>query len=209
MHNDDSHPRKISELLAEFAEAKRNGRVTIAELADNFDERAFGVLMLILSLPNAVGLGAIPGLSTVFGLPQIFFALQMAVGREDPWLPGWLAQRSISGGDFRAMVDKAMPYLLRAERTLKPRIEALTSRFAERLIGILFVVLATIVSLPIPLGNQPPAIAMAIVSLGMIERDGAFVAGGAVVGALATALALVVVLGGAAAIYLALKQVFA
>jgi hypothetical protein len=74
---------------------------------------------------------------------------------------------------------------------------------------VLFVILAVIVSLPIPLGNQPPAIAIAIVSLGMIERDGAFVAGGAAFGLLAIAIALAVVAGGAAALYLAIEHLFA
>jgi hypothetical protein len=208
MADTGAHPRKISELLTEFAAARKNGRVSMGELADAFDERAFGVLMLILSLPNAVGLGAIPGLSTVFGVPQIFFALQMAAGREDPWLPGFLANRSISGADFMVMVEKAMPYLLRAERTLRPRHEALTSRLAERLIGVLCVILAVIVSLPIPLGNQPPAIAMAVISLGLIEQDGAFVGAGAAIGFLSIAIALLVVLGGAAVLYLGLKELF-
>jgi hypothetical protein len=209
MADTGAHPRKISELLTEFATARKDGRVSMGELADAFDERAFGVLMLILSLPNAVGLGAIPGLSTVFGVPQIFLALQMAAGREDPWLPRWLAKRSISGADFMTMVEKAMPHLLRAERTLRPRHEMLTSRTAERLVGVLCVILGVIVSLPIPLGNQPPAVAIAVISLGLIEQDGVFVGAGVGIGFLAIAVALVVVLGGAAAIYLAIQQLFA
>lgn len=180
----------------------------MGELTGAFGERTFGVLILILSLPNAVGLGAIPGLSAVFGLPQIFIALQMAIGRETLWLPDWLACRSIAGSDFAIMVDKAMPHLLRVEKALRPRLLPLSSAFAERVLGLIFVVLASIVSLPIPLGNQPPAVAMAIMSIGLIERDGLYISIGAVVGFLATALALAVVLGGAAAIYLILQQAF-
>ena len=195
-------------MLKEFAASHAGGRVSMGELTSAFGERTFGVLILILSLPNAVGLGAIPGLSAVFGLPQIFIALQMAIGRDTLWLPDWLARRSIAGSDFSIMVDKAMPHLLRVEKALRPRLLPLSSAFAERVLGLIFVVLASIVSLPIPLGNQPPAVAMAVMSIGLIERDGLYISIGAVVGFLATALAFAVVLGGAAAIYLILQQAF-
>jgi hypothetical protein len=202
------HNAKVSELLAQFAATHAGGRITVGTLAEAFGERAFGALMLILALPNAVGLGTIPGLSTVFGLPQIFLALQMAAGRRRPWLPGWLARRSLAGADFRTVVDKAMPHLLRMERALKPRLPVLSSRPFERVLGLAFLILAAIVSLPIPLGNQPPAVAMAVMSLGLIEEDGAYIVGGFVLGLLATALAMAVVLGGAAAIYLLIDRLF-
>jgi len=209
MDSPRAQPAKVSALLVDFAATRQNGRVSLGEIDAVFGERAFGVLMLILSLPNAVGLGAIPGLSTVFGLPQIFLALQMLAGRETPWLPGWLAARSISGADFRVVVDKAMPHLLRIEKALRPRLLVLSSPAFERALGLAFVVLASIVSLPIPFGNQPPAVAIAIASLGLMEEDGIFISAGLVIGLLATALAVAVVLGVAATIILALKQVLA
>lgn len=183
--------------------------MTIGELSTAFGERAFGILMLILSLPNAIGLGAIPGVSALFGLPQIFLALQMVLGRERPWLPGFLAQRSLSGADFRTVVDKATPYLLRMEKALRPRLLVLSHPAFERALGLAFAVLATIVALPIPFGNQPPAVAIAIMSLGLIEEDGVFITGGFVVGLIAAALASAVVVGGAAALWLAFTHVFA
>ncbi len=76
------------------------------------------------------------------------------------------------------------------------------------MLGLVFLAMATIVSLPIPLGNQPPAVAMAVIALGQVGRDGGFVAGGIVVGILAAAIALAVVLGGAAVLWLAIEHLF-
>ena len=206
LHAPDS--RKISEILADLSAHGEGDRIRLGDLLAALGERAFGVMMLVLALPNAIGLGAIPGVSTVFGLPQVVLALQMIVGRERPWLPQQLLDRSIARSDFVSVVNKSTPYLQKFERLLRPRWMALTSYIAERLLGVGFLILATIVSLPIVFGNQPPAIAMALIALGMIERDGVIVVLGLVTGVVAVAIAGVVVIGGAAAIYLIFTRLF-
>lgn len=194
--------RKTSEILEQLARDATT-RVALGDLVSSLGDRAFGLLMLIFALPNAVGLGTIPGLSTVFGLPQAIFAVQMIVGLQKPWLPRFLMEKSLSAEDFRSIVSKAHPQLSRFELMLKPRLEALTSPLAERVLGIVFLILAVIVALPIPLGNWPPAIAMAVISIGLVERDGLFVSIGLVVGVVAIAVALAVVTVGAAAVWFA------
>lgn len=200
--------RKISEILADLAAHGEGDRIRLGDLLAALGERAFGVMMLVLALPNAIGLGAIPGVSTVFGLPQVVLALQMIVGRERPWLPSQLLDRSVARSDFVSVVAKSTPYLQKFERFLRPRWMALTSYVAERMLGVGFLILATIVSLPIVFGNQPPAIAIAIIALGMIERDGLVVILGLVSGVVAVAIAGAVVIGGAAAIYLVFMRLF-
>jgi hypothetical protein len=197
--------RKVSEILATLR-ANANERVKLADIVAELGERAFGVAMLLFSLPNAVGIGVIPGISTLFGVPQIILALQMLAGFERPWLPVWLLEKSIARADFERMIDKGLPILIRVERYLKPRAAALTGPLVERLMGLVFLVLAAVVSLPIPLGNQPPAVAMAVVALGLTARDGVFVAAGCVMGVAAVAIASLVVLGGAAVIWFAITN---
>jgi hypothetical protein len=199
---------RVSELLTRIASAPGGDtRVRLGDLLLVLGERAYGVMMLILSLPNAFFLGSIPGLSTVFGVPQMVIAAQMMFGQARPWLPQVLLDRSIAKRDFQIMVVKALPTLIRVERVLKPRWMFFTSPLAERAIGVAFLVLAAIVSLPIPLGNGPPAIAMALIALGLIEQDGVFVVIGLVAGMVSVAIALAVVLGGAALIWLLVASV--
>jgi len=194
--------RKTSEILEQLA---RNAttRVALGDLVSSLGDRAFGLLMLTFALPNAVGLGTIPGLSTVFGLPQAIFAVQMIFGLQKPWLPRFLMEKSLSAEDFRSIVSKAHPQLNRFEQMLKPRLEALTSPLAERVLGVIFLILAVIVALPIPLANWPPAIAMAVISIGLVEHDGLFVLIGLVIGVVAIAIALAVVTVGVAAVWFA------
>jgi len=88
--------RKISAILAELAASAAGERVALRDMVEAFGDRAFGIVLLTFSLPNAVGLGVIPGLSAVFGLPQIFVAAQMASGLHKLWLPRWLLERSVA-----------------------------------------------------------------------------------------------------------------
>jgi hypothetical protein len=198
--------RKVSQIIGELA-ASPKAHVKLADLLDVLDERAFGVLMLILSLPNAVGLGTIPGLSTVFGVPQVFVALQMVIGASQPWLPDFVLQRSIPMKDFRTMVDKAQPHLLRLERLLRPRLTVMSANLAERLLGLVLLLLSVIVALPIPLANQPPAVAQGLIALGLIERDGVVILIGLGVAAIATTIAVVVGGGIIAGLYFAARAV--
>ena len=182
--------------------------MALGDLVALLGDRAFGLLMLIFSLPNAVGLGTIPGLSTVFGVPQMIFALQMIAGLEKPWLPRFLLDKSISVEEFRSIVAKSQPQLRRVERLLRPRLNVLTGALVERLLGLVFLVLATIVALPIPGGNWPPAIAMALISIGLIERDGLVVLIGLGVAVVATAISLAVIGVAFAAIWFVVTRLF-
>jgi hypothetical protein len=204
----DINHRKASDILKELAQRATGERVSLRDIVEALGERAFGVLLLIFALPNAVGLGTIPGVSTLFGVPQIFVAVQMVMGRERLWLPAWLLDRSIARRDFQTMVDKSLPHILKIERFLRPRWSALSTTTAERLLGLVFLLLAVIVSLPIPFANQPPAVAMAFIAIGLIARDGVYVTVGLGIAALAVALAAAVVLGGAAAVWLFIRHFF-
>lgn len=198
--------RKVSQIIADLAREPKD-RVSLADLVAVLDERAFGVLMLILALPNAVGLGTIPGLSTVFGIPQIFVSLQMILGAQRPWLPAFVLERSIAMKDFRTMVERAEPSLVKIERLLRPRLAVMSSDLVERLLGLVLLILSILVALPIPFANQPPAVAQGLIALGMIERDGVIVLVGLVVAALATAVAVAVGGGIIAGIYFAARAV--
>ena len=59
----------------------------------------------------------------------------------------------------------------------------------QRFLGIAFVILATVMSLPIPFGNFPPGLAMALMAIGLIERDGLIIILGLAIGTGTLALA--------------------
>ncbi|MGE0724277.1 MAG: exopolysaccharide biosynthesis protein [Alphaproteobacteria bacterium] len=184
-HRHDSDEERTSALLARLARDLPGERVPFRLLVDALGDRGFAIILLVLAAPNSLPIPSPPGLSTVFGLPLAFFSAQLMVGRETPWLPTRLMDKTISRQEFRRVVEKLLPWLERLERYCRPRGHVLTGRLAERILGIFFLILSIILALPIPGGNFPPGLAMTVMSLGLLEKDGRMVAVGIAIGAVA------------------------
>ena len=180
--------RSVSEVLREIANTWPDERISLGDFVDLFGDRGHGLLMLTFALPNLVPI-YIPGLSAVTGIPAAVIALQMALGLRHPWLPGFLLRRSMSINDLRRIVERAEPWLLRIERVLQPRAEALARGVLKRLMALVCIALALFLSLPIPFTNMIFAGPLAVFALGVIQRDGVAVT----VSALASVAAIVFV----------------
>jgi len=123
-------------------------------------------------------------------VPLLCLSAQMLFGRR-AWLPTFVARRSMARDDFEALMSRVLPWLERAEKLLRPRLSVLALPPMEYLVGLVCLALAVILVLPIPLGNIPPAFAIALMALGILERDGIWVLAGLMV----TFLSLTVVSG--------------
>ncbi|PWC38625.1 exopolysaccharide biosynthesis protein [Azospirillum sp. TSO22-1] len=184
---------RASELLEEFLAHEHGERIALGDLVRILGDRAFGAMILLLAIPNVL---PVPGLSTVTGLPIVLIAAQLMFGRAQPWLPRRLAAASMEREGFLNVLRRAHPRMQWIEgRLLRARLPALTSPVAERFIGAAMVVLAGVLALPIVFGNQPPAFALALMALGLIEKDGAFIVAGLVAGLVALAIVAAVVFG--------------
>lgn len=170
-----------SRLLGEFARHWQGDRVRLRDVIGVLDDRAYGLLMLVLAVPNIVP-NPIPGLSGMLGVPLILVAGQLMLGLRRPWLPGIVADRSVSSLGFRAIFARILPTLERIERLLHPRLRWLRRPPSEQLLAGFCVILAIILALPIPLGNTPTALAISLIALGLIEHDGLAIAAGVAVG---------------------------
>ncbi len=188
-----SIPSHVSATLDRLVEEHPEPNLTVGQLLLSLEGRAIPLLILFLALPNIVGVGTIPGVSTLFGLPQMILAMQLVVGRRQPWLPKRALSVSLTKGELRRILDKARPWLSRVERRLRPRFTALTTPGAERALGVLLLILATVVALPIPGANNLPSVAMAVISLGLLAFDGIFVMGGVVIGLVSLVVATAVI----------------
>lgn len=167
--------RNVSEVLREIANTWPEERITVGDFVDAFGDRGHALLMLTLALLNLVPV-YVPGLSAVTGLPLAAIAFQMALGTRHPWLPGFLLRRSMAVVDLRHMIDRAEPWLRPVERVLRPRLEVLAHGIPKRLMAAVCVVLALLLSTPIPFTNMVFAAPIAVFSLGAVQRDGIAVA---------------------------------
>lgn len=184
---------RIAVALRRLAEGFDAPTVTLGVIADRLGPRAFGFIILFASLPMIIP--SLPGVSTVFGLVILAAALQIAVGRRRIRLPRRFRRYTLASAKVRTLVRKALPTIERIERVVRPRWIALTRGRALNAAGALIVLLAIVMALPIPGANPPPAVACALMAIGILERDGVVVALGALVGLAALALAISIVWG--------------
>ncbi len=184
-------------------------RLTIGDIIDGLEDRAFGLLMLLFALPNCPPMPGIPFLSTVTGTPIVFFAGQLALGHHTPWLPKWLLRRAFDRAQLLRALERIAPYVRRVEAFLEHRWPQLATGTGERAAALMALILAVILALPIPGGNLLPAWAIVFFSLGIIERDGMCIAIGWGVTILALALVALVLTLGLQVLHYLITQAFA
>lgn len=165
-------PPRLSEMLQGLADDDSRERISVGDMVETMRKRAFGALMLIFAFPNI--LPTPPGTAGVLGLPLIFLSAQMMLGL-NPWLPAVIARRSMARSTFQALVTRIRPWLLKAERLLKARLKPLAWPVSQRVLGGLCLIVSIALALPVPFANMVPAIALCIIGLGVLERDGIWI----------------------------------
>jgi len=154
--------------------------------------RSFGLLTILFALPNAV----IPGISFILGAPVVLFAFQLAFGRTEVWLPQFMLRKTISASLFQSILARTGKFLLWIEKRSRPRWTWLVTGFAQRVLGLYIALIAIVLMFPVPFGNALPAVGIALMSVGLIERDGKAAVAGAVLGLLGAAyIATALVIG--------------
>jgi hypothetical protein len=161
--------QRFSTVLRRLAEST-DERITLGAMIAAFKDRAFGALLFILAVPNVLPLP--PGASSVFGAPLLLVAFQLTIGRSELWLPDFLNKRSFKTADLKRIVDKILPFLRRSERLLRPRLEFMFGPVGDRIIGLICLLLATVIFLPIPLANMAPAWGVCFLALAILQHDG-------------------------------------
>lgn len=188
--------RLLSEVLRDLR-AGEGARVSIGDIVGALRDRSFAPLMVIFAAPNV--LLFVPGSSVFTGIPLMFLAVQLMLGRPDVWLPQAIVARSIERAGFERIVAAAIPYVERIERLARPRWWPASYRLAEQAIGVATLILGIFLFLPIPFANGLPALSIIFLALGLSERDGWWLAAGMLLALVSTAVAAgMVFLGGMA-----------
>lgn len=176
--------RKTSEILHEIANHDKE-YIHIEELLAKLGDRGFGLILLVFALPNAIPF-PIPGASALTGIPLLFLATQLALGKQKIWMPNFVAKRAIPMDKLRKIIHIGLKGLAHIEKISKPRLDKLTTCHYERLAGMIIFVLSFLMALPIPLGNFPLGLAITLLALAITEQDGLLM----IIGWIASILAL-------------------
>lgn len=156
----------ITRIIAEVAATFPGERITLGDMAEAFEDRAFGLLILLLCLPSLL-----PGMASVFGLPMLILGAQMGLGHHVPKLPDFIARQSVKRTDLLRLASASSKGLSYVEKVVRPRPGWFTGPAGDRLVGWMTVYAALMLILPGPGTNGPPAFGTIIMALGVVEQD--------------------------------------
>ncbi|WP_374389101.1 exopolysaccharide biosynthesis protein [Brevundimonas sp.] len=182
-----SDARRFSDVVESLAEGD-DPKLTLQELVSAFGERGFGAMILVLSLLALLPWP--PGGKAIFAVPIILMSLELAFQRNSIWLPRWALRASVSRTAYRSGVSRIMKLIRRVEALTRPRLSYLTGEIADVVTGLVCVLLALMMALPVPFGDMLPGVTLVLFALGMMQRDGVAI----LLGAAGTALCVLYLL---------------
>jgi hypothetical protein len=184
-----------SQVLQRLTVGRPEDKVTFGQMLDALGERSFGLLLIILALPNCIPFPGVPGVSFATGMAILYISIQLIFAREEPSLPGWVSRKSFTRSQLTRFIEKTAPLLRWLERPIRPRLSAMVAGPGERVIGLVALVHAITLALPIPMGNLPQGVALILLALALIELDGLMAIAGYLASVAAVAWLGAVVLG--------------
>lgn len=192
----------LSLAFTHTANAIQSESITLRELLELIGEQGLLLFCSVLTLPFLLPV-SIPGVSTVFGLVIILIGIGVTLNRV-PWLPNRLMKHKIQREHLIPALESGAKTFTRVERWLKRRLDPMTgSTTMNRFNGFLLTFSGILLIFPfglIPLSNTLPALAILLLAIGMLERDGYFIIAGyltIVVSLLYfSGLAMIAILGG-------------
>lgn len=183
---------RLSDDLRRILDAAGGKPLAVREILVHTHGRGLQTVAIIMCLPFLSPV-SVPFLSIPFGATIAILGIRIAF-RHGPWLPESVLAREISYPALSAMLGFGIKFHAKLERFLKVRMTALVDSPAATLgVGFCISLAAIILSLPIPppfpLTNTIPGVAIILLCLGTLERDGLLV----LVGYLLTAIGTVYV----------------
>ncbi len=170
-----TQPQRISDIMRLLMDkAAHEERVSVGSILHLFGIRGFAFLLLMLALLNVV-IFMVPFISILFGLPMVILAAQMVLGFHAPIFPAFIRRQTIQREALMQGLKRALYGVEKIEHYIKPRFMFLTHPALTRIHGLLALIMAVMVTLPIPLFNVPPSLGLAFLAIGMLQRDGIFI----------------------------------
>jgi hypothetical protein len=158
---------QTSEILRALVTEIDAPEIAVGELIVQLRARAYGVIFIILALVSLV-----PAMSVLGGVLIAVFAVQMAAGVRTPRLPQRLAELTIPTGRLRWAIERLLPGLAHLERHVRPRLPWLTAPPMINAVGLVMALISVTFALPVPFTQLPPGLAILLIAVSMLERDG-------------------------------------
>lgn len=155
----------IYEALDAIFSSYKNKYIKIRDLFAELHEIGFGFVLFFAGLIGAF----IPFLG---GFLPVFFGYQMLMGRDQPWIPAFIADKKINIENFQKKFKSHKPKFDFVNRFLKLRYEYFSSKLGEKLIGAVVLFCGFSILIPLPATNLVPGLSIMAIAIGLLTKDG-------------------------------------
>lgn len=149
-------------------------KICFGDVLDKFGSRSFAPVMMVLALLEISPIGAIPGVPTALAICIFAVAAQMLVGRDHIWVPDFVDKIGISPDKLHKGAEKMEGVGEKIDKIADNRLEFLTEGPAIQAAAAVIMLLCLFVA-PLevlPWASMGPMLAIAIISLALMARDG-------------------------------------
>lgn len=165
---------KVKKIISKMPD----GHVALSEFINILGRDGLLLLAAILTLVFMIPV-SIPGVSTAFGFIIFFIGLSHFLNRS-LWLPKVIGTKTLSSENVRSSLRKGLKWFNYIEKISKPhRLKQLTgNRLFRRINGFAILLSALLLMLPfglMPFSNTLPALAILLLTIGMMQKDGIIV----------------------------------
>jgi len=170
--------RALSDVLDQLESAAHDDSITIDEVVEKLGHRSFASLMLIFSLISTSPASGIPGITATIALIVFILVVQMILGRECLWLPGFIARRKMSTKKLRKAIGWLRKPVRFVEKFLRPRMTFLLHRpwlFLPLLLTLALTLVMPLLEV-IPTSGSIASAMIALFAAGLLTRDGGLIA---------------------------------
>ncbi len=171
-NNSDGAVEDIIDALSDAANEQDD--VALGTIRDAVGHRGYGPFLIVPAVLEVTPIGAVPGVPSLLALIISTFALQIALGRKDMWLPRFVENLSIGADKLQKAVKKLRPFGEKVDHWFHGRLPILTSDLAIRIAAV--AALALCLTVPplelVPFASSLPMSAIAILGLAILMRDG-------------------------------------
>ncbi len=163
---------------------------TLLSLINNFEEKSFGILFLLLLILPALPLPT-GGVTHIFEIIAMLLALELIIGRKTVWLPKRWLDKTLPKGLQTSALPRFIKIVRWVERYSRPRLRQVQNNsFFARIMGVIVLLFTVFAFLAPPFSGLDtlPALGVVLLSLGVIFEDILLSAAGVIVGGIGVGL---------------------
>lgn len=182
----------LAEMIAKLRKvaAEPDAQLTCNGLIELIGIHSHALALLVFALLNL--LPGPPGYNFVVSLVILAFSILMLL-HQPIHLWRWVGERKLPLKPLMKLMDVLAWIAEALTKVSSPRLFALSSRPALPLLGLFNIGMALVMLPPIPFCNMLPSMAVAMISAGVLNRDGWLILGGVVVGVLGVVAVVIAV----------------